>query len=36
MVISLEMIVIEMDNRGSKSDLLKFVKEQRVDDTGYK
>jgi hypothetical protein len=38
MVISLEMrIIIEMGNRGSKSDIVVYVsvKEQRVDGTGY-
>ena len=36
MVISLMMIVIEMDDRGSKSNLnKKFVKEQRVDGSSY-
>ena len=35
MVISLMMIVIEMDDRGSKSNFIKFVKEQRVDGSSY-
>ena len=30
-VISLKILVIEMGDRGSKSKLLDFVKEQRVD-----
>jgi len=30
-VISLEILVIGMGDRGSKSNFIKFVKEQRVD-----
>ena len=29
------MIESEMDNRGSKSNVYTFVKEQRADGTGY-
>ena len=37
-VISLNMMVTEMGNRGSKSVIFKYiiVKEQRVDGTGYR
>jgi hypothetical protein len=35
-VISLKMMVTEMGDRGSKSNYIKFVKEQRVDGSSIK